>query len=176
MPLTADPNLALGCTESLLSLLSEHPKATGDAVFQFSHDHHHSVEEEWHGGAGVQRVRALLQGSRRGQTRPPQEGQHPDQEAEVHQDGGRRLPGRRLALLLLQLQLDVPKPDELARVPALLHVLRVADVLDVLQLLLVTVPGPVLAHHGARPRHPAIPSIILLLVEYKIVYPLHFVL
>ena len=109
-------------------------------------------------------MRAVLQGARRGQTSPPQEGQHPDQEEEVHQDGGRRLPGRRLALLLLQLQLDVPQPDELASVPALLRVLHVSDVLNVLQLLLVPVPGPVLAHHGASPRHPAIPSIILLLV------------
>ena len=112
----------------------------------------------------MQRLWPVLQGSWEGEANRAKEGQHPDQEEEVDQDGGRRLPGRRLALLLLQLQLDVPQPDELARVPALLRVLHVSDVLDVLQLLLVAVPGPVLAHHGARPRHPAIPSIILLLV------------
>ena len=105
----------------------------------------------------LQRLWSLLQGPWGGQTGAPQERQHPDQEEEVSQERG-HLNRRGQPLHLLQLQLPVTRSYITVQHVGNLYL----HALHVLHILLVSIPGSILANTANSSSR--LPSIILLLV------------
>ena len=113
----------------------------------------------------MQRLWAVLQGAWEREANRAEEGQYPDQEEKVHQDRGYL--HRLQSLLHLQLQLNVPQHSGGSVPASLLHVrLLHPNVKHVLQLLLVTVSGSVLASLYFSVTSSTFSSILLLLVQY----------